>query len=183
MKKDKIESLFEKITPALDREEPMEGHEARFLAKLETGQKGVSRGVSWWKPLAVAASVLFIIGLFLGPAVWRGSEADQIASISPEISNTELYFAAVIEQQVKLLEDENTPETKKVVSDALSQLDLLEADYAKLKTDLLRGGDHKIILSAIIQNFQTRIDLLQDVLQKIEMTKNLKDQYNENNSI
>ncbi len=79
-----------------------------------------------------------------------------------------------MEQQVKQLESESSPETKKIIEDTMSQLTKLEADYKQLENDLMNGGDGKLILSAMIQNFQTRIDLLQDVIDQIETIKNLK---------
>ena len=54
------------------------------------------------------------------------------------------------------------------------QLKKLKNNYGLLEKDLINGGNSKLILSAMITNFQTRIDLLQDVLDKIETIKNLK---------
>jgi hypothetical protein len=181
MKERDLESLFREITPALDREEPAEGHQFRFLRKLEQQEAEGSKGVSWWKPLSIAASILFLFGIFLGSFTDILPVSDPIARVSPEVSNTERYFAGVISEQLSLLEQEDTPEAKKMVSDAMDQLDLLEADYQQLKTDLLDGGDQNLILSAIVQNFQMRIDLLKEVMEKLETVKKLKDQDHENN--
>lgn len=180
MKKDSIDELFEKVSPYLDLEEPQAGHKARFMAKLNANTDEQTRGVSWWKPLSIAASILLVVGLFLGPGLWNNIERERIADISPEISNSEFYFANILEQQVKQLESEKSPETNKIIEDALGQLAFLESDYEKLEQDLLNGGNHNIILRAMIQNFQTRIDLMQDVLEQIEIIKNLKNQQNEN---
>ncbi len=183
MKEQDLKALFGQIGPLLDKEEPPAGHEQRFLARLEAQHSGGSRGVAWWKPLAIAASILFLFGIFLGSFTDIIPTGDRMAEISPEVSNTERYFAGVIEQQINLLEKEDTPEARKMVSDAMLQLDLLESDYQKLRTDLLEGGDQKILLSAIVQNFQMRIDLLKDVMDKLETVKKLKVQDNENNTI
>ncbi len=181
MKERDLESLFREITPVLDREEPPKGHEQRFLNKLQAQNSEGSKGVSWWKPLAVAASVLFAFGLFLGSATDIFSGSDSLAEVSPEVSNTERYFAGVIEQQLNLLQQEDSPEAEKLLSDAMEQLDQLEKEYSQLKSDLLEGGDQKILLSAIVQNFQMRIDLLEDVMEKLETVKKLKVQNDENN--
>jgi len=180
MKKDNIDELFEKVRPYFDLEEPQAGHKARFIEKLNANTVEQARGVSWWKPLSIAASILLIAGLFLGPGMWNNIEKERIADISPEISNSEFYFANIIEQQVKQLESEKSPETNKIIEDALGQLALLESDYKKLEQDLLKGGNNNIILRSMIQNFQTRIDLMQDVLAQIEIIKNIKNQQNEN---
>jgi hypothetical protein len=181
MKEDTIDELFEKGRPYFDLEEPHAGHKARFIEKLNATAVEPKRGVSWWKPLSIAASILLVIGLFLGQSLWNETEKERIAEISPEISNSEFYFANIIEQQVNQLEREKSPETKKIIEDALARLALLESDYKKLEQDLLKGGNNNIILRSMIQNFQTRIDLMQDVLIQIEIIKNLKNQQNENN--
>jgi hypothetical protein len=181
MKEDNIDELFKKIRPHLDMEEPREGHRARFIEKLNASDEDTKKGVSWWKPLSIAASILLVAGLFLGQNLWNETDKERIAEISPEISNSEFYFANIIEQQVKELEREKSPETKKIIEDALDQLALLELNYKKLEKDLLSGGNNNIILRSMIQNFQTRIDLMQDVLEQIEMIKKIKNQQNENN--
>lgn len=183
MKDHDLESIFKKIAPELDMEEPMAGHQARFLDKLNLENRKKKTGVSWWKPLAIAASVLLMFGLFLGNFTQVLTPDDTLADIAPEVSNTEVYFAGVIQEQLSLLQKEETPEAKKLVADAMDQLAYLEADYNQMRTDLLQGGDYKIILRAMVQNFQLRIDLLEGVMQKVETVKNLKKQNDENVTI
>ena len=104
----------------------------------------------------------------------------QVAEISPEVSQTQFYFASLIEEQVRQLENESTPETQKIIDDTMIQLNKLDTNYKVLEQDLLNGGNSKLILSAMITNFQTRIDLLRDVINQIETIKNLKN-YNDEN--
>ncbi len=177
-----LTALFREMKPEFDREEPRAGHQERFLSRLESRGSEGTKGVSWWKPLAIAASVMLLLGTFLGSFTDILPSGDPMAEVSPEVSNTERYFAAVIQQQLTLLEKEDTPEARKLVSDAMAQLDLLETDYQQLRSDLLEGGDQKILLSAIVQNFQMRIDLLEDVMEKLETVKKLKVQENENST-
>ena len=108
---------------------------------------------------------------------------DNVAEVSSEVSNTQFYFASLIEEQVNQLESENSPETKNIIDDTMIQLKKLETDYIKLESDLQKGGNSKMILSAMITNFQTRIALLQDVLGQIETIKNLKNYNDENFTI
>jgi hypothetical protein len=187
MKEENLESLFRELKGSFDTEEPRQGHQSRFLEKLEAGRalankRNVHRKV-WWKPLAIAASValLCLLGIrFFAP----GPTVDErVAQISPEISKTEFYFASLIEEQINELENEATPETQQLVSDTMIQLQKLEANYKNLESDLLKGGNSKLILSAMITNFQTRIDLLQEVMQKIDTIKNLNSYDDENYTI
>jgi hypothetical protein len=70
-----------------------------------------------------------------------------------------------------------------MIADALRQLETLEKDYLKLEADLVAGGNSKFILSAMIQNFQTRIDLLQEVMNRVEEIKQFKNESHESNTI
>ena len=47
----------------------------------------------------------------------------------------------------------------------------------------VNGGNGKLLLSAMITNFRTRIDLLQEVLVKIENIKNLNPYYDTETTI
>lgn len=183
MKEDKLEDIFKNIRDEVDFHEPTMGHQERFLEKLQAAseQKIVGRRpTSWWKPLSIAASIAVLIGLFVGNTFSDPSIDEQISKISPEVTNTEFYFANLIEQQVVLLENENSPETEDIINNTLTQLSKLDIDYQKLKQDLINGGNSQFILSAMIQNFQTRIDLLKEVQDQIEIIKTFKTQSNEN---
>ena len=77
------------------------------------------------------------------------------------------------------MQGESTPETQQLIADTMTQLRTLDSDYNKMVQDLLDGGNSKLILSAMITNFQTRIDLLNEVLEQIEEIKNIKNYGNE----
>jgi cobyric acid synthase len=49
-----------------------------------------------------------------------------------------------------------------------------------LKTDLVDSGNDKRVVYAMIKNFQNRIELLEQVIEKIEEVKNLNTNKNEN---
>jgi flagellar biosynthesis chaperone FliJ len=184
-KENNIEELFKNLKGEFDHKEPSAGHQDRFLAKLNTLREEASsveespiialhkNRTKWFKyaSMAAALALLLTVGwLFFNTP----SKQEQLAEISPEISNTQVYFTSLIKEQVALLEAQGTPETKVLITDTLIQLQRLEKDYQKLENDLLSGGNSKFILSAMITNFQTRIDLLNEVMTQIESIKNVK---------
>ena len=177
MENENLENLFEKLQGQFDIETPEVGHENRFLKKLNMAEGVVSihrKRKPWLKPLSIAASILILCSVAIGLYRSNPTIEEQVAQISPEVSRTGFYFASLIEEQVNQLESESTPETKRIIDDTMVQLKKLEKNYGQLEKDLIAGGNGKLILSAMITNFQTRIDLLQDVLNKIETIKNLK---------
>ncbi|MBL7473188.1 hypothetical protein [Robertkochia sediminum] len=180
-KQDPIEQLFTSLEGQFDTEMPAPGHEARFLKKLQDTEqsKAKERKRPIWTIVSIAASIALILTVGLQIVQQNNSaiEAD------PEFAKTENYFASVLKTEIEKLEAENDPIAKKLVDDTMLQLGKLEADYAKLKEAVDQPGDQKLILHAMITNFQTRINLLQDVLNKIEEIKNLKNDNYENHVI
>ncbi len=186
LQNENLEELFKELRGSLDLEKPSEGHQQRFLEKLNAS-KGVvgitARKRNWWKPLSIAASIVLLIGLGIGFLNQQQTVEQRVAEISPEASQTHFYFASLIEEQVRELEKQSSPETESIISDTMQQLDKLEQDYKRLEQDLVNGGDSRLILSAMIVNFQTRIDLLQEVMNQIDSIKNLKTFDDENFTI
>ncbi len=183
MEKDNLEEFFGGLKDSFDIKEPTKGHQERFLEKLNL-ENGVAtlvvKKTSWWKPLSIAASVALVFGASIGMFYQSSSLEEQVTKVSPEVSNSQFYFASLIEEQISELQKESSPETQKIISDTMIQLKNLETDYNRLQKELLEGGNHKMLLSAMITNFQIRIDLLHDVLEQIESIKNIK-KYNDAN--
>ena len=184
MSKDNIDKLFENLNNDFDIEVPNLGHQQRFLDKLNRKNYLASPGTpkrSLWKPvLSVAASLVLMFALFFGTQ--QEASAKDLASISPEMAETQNFFTATISDELAKLNNETSPETKILVDDALKQMEILESEYELLKTDLTDSGDDKRVIYAMISNFQNRIDLLQNVLQNIEEIKQLKQSTNENST-
>lgn len=177
-KNDNIEELFKNLNGAFDVQEPEHGHQQRFLNKLKT-DKSVASATSlhkqrymWKKPLAVAASLMLMLAV--GFSVVSHSKQRQTVKVPEKMQNAQYYFASLIEVELENINKQVTPDTKKLVEDAMVQLKKLEVDYKKLEESVLKNGNTKQLLHAMITNFQKRIDLLQHVLIKIENVKNIK---------
>jgi len=181
---EKLEKLFDDLEGTFDTDTPQDGHSERFLEKLKASCiKKVSQPKTWMRPLTIAASIAVLFAVGFIALKTEPSLKEQLAEISPEAVNTEFYFASLIEGQVKVLQKESTPETQRMIDDTMKQLQKLEINYEVLEKDLLSGGNSKMILSAMITNFQTRIDLLQEVMDTIETIKKLKKSNDENYTI
>ncbi|MDO6472676.1 hypothetical protein [Maribacter sp. 1_MG-2023] len=187
MKKDNIEELFNELQDKIDYAEPTSGHQQRFLEKLNQS-KGVAtlapkKKSPWMLFLSVAASIAILLSVGIFQLNTTSSIGDQVADISPEASKTQFYFANLIEQQINELNSEKSPETERIINDTMTQLKKLQLNYTKMEQDLLNGGNSKLILSAMITNFQTRIDLLNEVMIQIENIKSIKKSNDENYTI
>jgi hypothetical protein len=180
MKKDSIEQLFNRLENQFDTENPSENHQASFLEKLQhldvpqtKARETPVRKLNWVKPMLVAACLLLIFGVIL--TTTSVPQYIDLADISPEMEQTQTFFTQTIERELSTIQEEVTPETQGIVDNALVQMNRLETQYKNLKNDLVESGQDKRVIYAMIDNFQNRIDLLEQVLEHIEATKNLND--------
>ncbi len=167
----RLKELFQK--QELPLAEPKDGHRLRFLQKLNAQEKKPVKRLILWKPLAIAASFLIFFSLAV-PFMNQGSAKADLASISPEFAQTQQFFTSTIKRELATLKREKSPETIVLIEDALEQMEVLEKDYARLKKDLVKSGEDERVIHAMISNFQSRIDLLQNVLEQIDQLKTLK---------
>jgi len=173
MDKNKLDHLFERMQGSFDVHETPDGHQSRFMKKLNAQEKGAKTSKTWWKPISIAASVLLLIALG-----WSNVETEpdslDLASISPEMEETQSFFTMSINRELETLKEFSDPNSKKLVDDALLQMENLEVEYEDLKVDLAKSGNDKRVIYAMISNFQNRIDLLEQVIETIEEIQNLK---------
>lgn len=175
-----LNDLFNRFNSEWDTHEPPLRHQQRFMQRLEGKKK---KGFPYMIFLPIAAAILILFGVFLNQQANRGVQQQEMATVSPKVKETQMYFASIIDKELAKIEKENSPETKKVVQDALLQIQVLEKDYDKLNKELMANGENKKIIHAMITNLQTRITFLEEVMTQIENIKKLKENYHENNSI
>jgi len=183
MKKEDIDTMFEGLRSEFDFESPNIGHQERFLAKLNHQKtkpgKQNSSGTNFWKPfLSIAASIIICLSVFtiLKPS----NNLKDLASVSTEMSQTQTFFTTAISDELLKLKNARTPETETLINDAMKQMTILEKDYESLKIDLTKSGDDKRVIYAMILNFQTRIEVLKNVMETIEQVNQLKQKNHEN---
>lgn len=188
--KDKIETLFSNLKDSWDTEEPTIGHKERFMAKLgkqEVVKTKTKSSRRLWLTIAtpIAAAIVVFLGIFLTyspeDTIEDDTTTNEIANLPPKVQETQLYFSSIIKQEMAKIEKESTPETKKIVDDAVIRMAELEKDYDMLIIEIQKNGENKRIIRAMITNLQTRISFLEEVLIRIENTKKLKQNYYEKN--
>ncbi len=179
MEHNDLNEVFNSLRNEFDVCETPQGHHSRFLKKLNSHNERKTTHQNWWKPLSIAASfaTLIIIGtIFFSP---NAAKAD-LASVSPEMEQTQNFFTTTIEKELRTLQDYESPASKALVDDTLLRISNLEKEYENLKLDLVESGNDKRVIYAMISNFQNRIALLQQVIETIEEVKTLNNKHNEN---
>lgn len=170
---DKLHQFFSEND--FDFQEPHSGHLERFERKLYNQKKNINK--SSWKWLSVAASVVLVLGFWLGSN--HQKQKMDLADISPKMEEVQTYFVSTIHQELKTLEKNRSLETETIIENALDDLEELEDTYQIFIKELNKNGQQRKIISAMISNYQQRLQILENVLNQIEKIKNpniLKDE-------
>ncbi len=175
---DNLENKFRELANQFDIEEPRVGHFDRFEGRL--AEKSKKKAIQWnphtWKWLSVAASVLLLVGFWFGSYTTTGGM--ELAEISPEMEETQSFFMASIQKEVESINLQRDDSNSKIIDDAFAQLKTLEQNYIELTMALKDTGEDKRIIYAMINNFQQRIEVLQNLLERLEEIKSISSQLN-----
>ena len=175
-----MEDFFRKNRQEFDMAEPNIGHFERFQAKLEKGdQSSQKRGGTPWYILAVAASVLLFFGYWMGN--YNQSAADtgiDLADVSPKMEETQNFYLASIQKEIQEIKNRKNTANQKIIDDAFKQLELLETNYQKLTLELKESNADKRVIYAMITNFQSRLQVLENLMNQLEEFEELVPQEN-----
>ena len=126
-----------------------------------------ARRISIWKITSVAAVglVLILSGIIAGMRMNNAGPA--MTAEYAEFREAEVYYKDQLQKRVSALSDYNYDE------DVLSDIEELQEVYDQLTTELEDGlaPNQNDIIRALIQNYQTRVDLLERVLERLEEGK------------
>lgn len=170
------------------------GHEERFLEKLQQSlpeHKKTNR--AWMK---VAASIAVILSVGVGYFLLNGNsnientvvDSDPInenqteftfGDLSPDLKKVENYYVANINLELAKLEV--SPDTKDLIDGFMEQLNNLNLEYKTLNAELKELGPNDQTITALIENLQLRLQLLQKLKRKLnELKLSKNEQINEN---
>ena len=166
-----------------------EGHEARFEERLAEAFPPRRRPTWGW--LAIAASVVALLGFGIWvfrPAPVIPDDSEQVVSqdsvktrpglslgdLSPDLRKVEQYYTANISLELASLDI--SPENKKMADDYMARLRELDTEYQSLVAELNEDGPNEETISAMIRNFQLRLQLLQNLKEKLKSINQSKNE-------
>jgi hypothetical protein len=170
------------------------GHRDRFMAKLKaaceeppvsdiaepkaTGGRVVQLNTLFkYAAVAVIAVLLGVSGMKIYSSNMQ--QESGLASISPEMAQAEDFFTSTIDRELAQLDQELSPETERIINDTKVILKKLEKEYQEILRDFNANEDSQAVIAAMIENFQSRIGLLEEAQQQIKQLKKLKEEQDE----
>ncbi|WP_299531165.1 hypothetical protein [Ulvibacterium sp.] len=174
-----------------------EGHENRFLERLETELP--KRTKPSFYILKIAATVLIFLGLgIVGYNIWTKEDAINttvverndpsgekkgisFGDLSPDLKKVEDYYVNNINLELSRLEV--SQENKMLVDSFMDRLADLNTEYERLNTELNEIGPNDQTIGALIKNLQLRLQLLQKLKRKLNELKSSKNEQVKKNTI
>ncbi|ALM19942.1 hypothetical protein AAT17_01050 [Nonlabens sp. MIC269] len=128
-----------------------------------------------WSAAATLAVLLGIAGLKMT------STDTTVTEVSPEIAQTQTFFSSTIKNELEQLNTLRTAENAVIIEEALAAIEKLELQYEDIKQDYRINKDSKVVIAAMIENFQNRIQVLEIAREQIKQLEELKlEKENEN---
>ncbi|TYA56724.1 hypothetical protein [Formosa maritima] len=187
-----IRDLFKKDNENF-REKMSEGHDLRFLNKLD--KKLPEHGKPSWSWLQIAASLVLLLGFSFGvykyfekpmevqvadtPIEFEEIPTKSLRDISPDLKKVEDYYLANI--NLELSKVKLTPDNKELINGYMSQLEALNKEYKRISLELTNSGPNELTVNALITNLKFRLNLmyrLKEQLQTLQTTDSINKRTN-----
>ena len=98
-----------------------------------------------------------------------------VASFAPETAAINQYYPGLIAIAVKEIEQQSSPLTKPHIDKAFKEISKLDGRFKEMEAAMINGGNTKLILQAMVQNYTTRIELLEEVMHQINTINAIKE--------
>ncbi len=193
--KDYIEELIRENQEALNDNEPLEGHFARFEEKLKAAHK--VRRFTWKGILKIAAIVIFVmlatnqVSIYFSPetkglaglVLNKTQNTDiSLASLSPEYKEVEFYYTTSINtglNQWNELSKEGmiSEEEQATMNEELKEFENM---YKNLQLDLAANPDDERVINAMLEFYRVKLSVITMIVNKLEEVKQQKNNHYEN---
>ncbi|MGC9374642.1 MAG: hypothetical protein ACP5DQ_06330 [Bacteroidales bacterium] len=179
-----LEKIINENRSVFDSFEPDEGHFDRFEQKLKQLHKSKSKTFTLGFMLKAAVITLLVVlsGLwiydntFTTPSLKKGIA---LREISPEYSEVEMYYTKLVNQKYNEINDipfiDN--KQKKMLMHELNEMDSI---YENLKKDLTLNPNDERVINAMIQHYQLKVEVMNQILGQLQQVKNIEQQKSEN---
>ncbi len=175
MNKDKLEKFIIERRDAFDDKEPPKMAWGKIQQELQKDNK-TPRRISLWKFTRIAAAIVLLVGL--GVVIGRQSSSSEIASVEesyPEFIEAKSYYEFEVNEKLAQLARYSHDSS---LDEDMSQLDSFMEELKMELEEAPKGSEEKII-NAMITNYQTKLDILEKVLDSAksanQVNENTKD--------
>ncbi len=171
-----IEDLIRERGDLFSGEEPMDGHFERFNWKLEKRlhSHAIKRSIV---PYLLRAAVVTLLVTISSLWTWehfirKDNNKMTLGQVSPQYREVENYYihqVNLMESEIKTDNINNNPEQKKILMQEMNSMDSV---YVQLQKELKANPNDERIINAMIQHYQTKVDVLTYIVNQLKEIKN-----------
>ena len=180
----KIEDYIKENKEFFDSDEPIEGHFERFEKKLEKQNRKINL-ITFTAFLKVAVITILVVlsSLYIYQNFIKNEDnLVTLGDISTEYGEAEKYYIQLVNS--KFNEIKNTSfmdkNQKTILLKELNEMDKL---YKDLQSDLQTNPHDKRVINAIINYYQLKIEILNNIILQLNDLKKLNIKNHESNEI
>lgn len=180
---DELERLILNNRHSIQDDEPLEGHFERFEARLQKASKPTMK-IRLQPILRIAAAIVFALLVVNQVRIWLVPEKKEtlsLGSISPEYREVEFYYTNSIQtgmaQWEKLRKEGFVTESE----NQMMQKEQADFDqmYQQLLIDLKANPNDERVINAMLEYYQSRMNVISLIISKLKEVKQQKTNKNE----
>ncbi len=155
--------IFSGINKSVPEDDLPKGHLKRFENRLNSLSEIQSR-FRLIQRIAIAAAVAAFIVLSTIVTVnleELKNRKTALYDVSPEFHETELYFAGKVQEKIEILKSNDS-----FNKDILKDIREIDKSCAEVKKELIRNPQDDRLISAAIETYRIKLDMLDEVISK-----------------
>jgi hypothetical protein len=175
---DDLERLIINNRHSFQDEEPLQGHFERFEAKLQKASKP-AQTIRFQPILKIAALVVFALMVVNQARIYllpEKKDSLSLGSISPEYREVEFYYTNAIHLGMDQWKEFKSEGIISMADDQMMQKEQSEFDqmYQKLLVDLKANPTDERVINAMLEYYQTRMNVMSLIINKLKEVKQQK---------
>jgi len=169
----KLDKFIEQNMEGFSSSEPPPGHIERFGSRIDRFYS-LRRREFRMNFVRIAAFVVFIFlvtSLFISQyRSFKNQEVQVI--INDELVEAEKYYAGMLDEYYVRISDLRFYHNEKEKRQVLKELHEMDLQVELMKSDLRNNPDNEIIINAIISHYQIKMELMDNIIARVEKTDN-----------
>jgi multidrug resistance efflux pump len=173
-----LDKILDELTKL--EEQPTEGHLERFNSKL---RKQHNKLVFYrWLKIAAAFVLVYLSADLYVRVISPSTPGAQISANEQEIKNAGSYYNFQIESEMEQVENliKEGAGSEKDLQEVKNEFSKMDQQYQDLRRDYLANPNDERVQSALIQYYQSKLEIVTIVKGDLEIVKQQKLKYDEN---
>ena len=171
-----LEKFIRDNKDAFNQDSPKTGHEDRFQEKLKNFEPQTpKKHVHIWLKIA-AVGLLLIVSSIVVFTIYpdnsnhtnAAEEQMSLGEVSSEYKEVETYLKGNLDNKIQEFEQLQCPTGDVEKEEIRKELKALDTVYQELQQDLKHNPKNERIINAMINTYQTKIEILEQVISQVK---------------